>query len=125
MALIIGFEFQIEEGDTSRWVRIMGNGGLMGNGMLAAANASGLRSSSVLSLLKRAQRNFRADGHIRILRSWDLPPAERFEDVTPDYIRAVRPIWDIQTPLPEPLSEPLSELAKGDVTNASQGDTHE
>lgn len=97
--MIIGFEFQIQERTGApRWVRLMGSGGLLGDGALAALNGrTGTERGELLdrvknSILEQARVPLRRGLGIRVLRSWDLPPADRFETLTPDSVLRVREI---------------------------------
>lgn len=86
---IYGFHFLIVEGNRKRWVQFMGSGGLFGDGALATVKTDNI-CKLLHRLLLKAQRQLERDGEIRVLKSWDLPPAERFETTTPSAIDGVK-----------------------------------
>lgn len=101
---ICGFEFKVRERGRVRWCRLMGSGGLLGDGALAALNAPDRwrrrRATTREELLGRVRRKLLAEarrqvevrGDVLALVSWDLPPAERFEAVVPTAILEVREV---------------------------------
>lgn len=96
--MIHGYEFNIREGKTKRWVRIMGSGGLLGDGTLCSVNLRTDGDQVVMlakvmpKLLRQARLDLDRNGDIKVLRSWDLPPHERFENIKPDEILDIREI---------------------------------
>lgn len=94
---IRGYEFLIVENDRRRWVRLVtARNGLYGNETLAAVNGPTFNDLKMPSLcrklLRRARIQLDIDGEVRVVKSWKLPPDERFETIRPDRIEDIRTI---------------------------------
>lgn len=91
-----GFEFKVRDGGKTRWVRIQGRGGLLGDGTLAGI-ADRQRHGNPThigeikrKLLTQARKQYQQDGDVLVLRDENAPPAKRFAATTPDAIVAIR-----------------------------------
>lgn len=93
---VSGFEFEILDNTGRRWVRLMGAGGLMGDGVLCALNRPGADRRVLPKikerLLHRARVHLQREGSLLVLRSWDLPPSDRFQRVTAARVLSVREV---------------------------------
>lgn len=87
---LCGFEFRISEGQESRWVRIQGPGGLLGDGCLTTLKTPEQIGKLEARLLRRARVQLEDDGEILILRSWHVPSEERYVIVRPDAVEEAR-----------------------------------
>ncbi len=92
-----GFQFLIEKKDAHRsreWVRLMGSGGLMGDGCLYAFDDMPReRMKEVLRrLLVRARRELEKDGYVRVHKGEHLPCHKRIEKVPVVDVYEVQPL---------------------------------
>lgn len=87
------FDLSLVDGTTRTGVQMQGSGGLVGAGMLGALNSAKpalTASKAERKALMRARQMLVRDGDLKVLRSWDLPPQERFEVVDVREVLACR-----------------------------------
>lgn len=90
--MITGFEFLISEGGTTRWVRLMGAGGLIGDGMLGIINTvPELLDNTKKSLLNRVN-DLCETGPLEEWIVGDVPLRERIKTIHPAKVLLVREI---------------------------------
>ena len=85
---IQGYEFQADVGGELSWVRLQGNGGQMGNGLLFAGAPTGPVVEA--RLLRQAQNRLKHAGALVLITGVDFPIGARLKTFKPDAIVAVR-----------------------------------
>lgn len=89
-----GFEVELEfYGNQKFYARLMGAGGLLGDGLLASVNAGSLPIRKACQVVtRRARARLARYGHLHRLISWDLPLDQRLEVVRPVKVLGARAI---------------------------------